>query len=157
VLSEQDWTYGHVSSLRRESTVSVGVMDSVVRRVAAGEMVEFRPVGSSMVPLIKSRQLVTVVPVRPELVEPGDIVLTRVAGSVYLHLVSAVDHERQRVQISNNRGRVNGWTSHARVYGICIIVEAVTRPRVAGKVRNADDDDFSPMPVVTELGEHGRE
>ena len=112
------------------------MMDSVVHRIAAGETVEFRPVGSSMVPLIKSRQLVTVVPVRPEVLEPGDIVLARVAGSVYLHLVSAVDHERKRVQISNNRGRVNGWTSHARVYGICVSVEAVPRPRLAGKIRN---------------------
>lgn len=110
-----------------------------------------------MVPLIMSRQLVTVVPVRPELVDPGDIVLTRVAGSVYLHLVSAVDHERQRVQISNNRGRVNGWTGHARVYGICARVEAAPRPLVAGKIRNADHEASSRTTVVTELGEGGRE
>jgi hypothetical protein len=155
--SEQDWTCGHVSSLRRDSAVCMGVMDSVVRRVAAGEPVEFRPVGSSMVPLIKSRQLVTVVPVRPELVEPGDIVLARVAGSVYLHLVSAVDHERRRVQIGNNRGRVNGWTSHARVYGICTSVDAVARQRVAGKIRNADDDATSPTSMLTEPGEGGQE
>lgn len=94
-------------------------MDSVVRRVAAGEMVAFRPVGSSMVPLIKSRQLVTVVPVLPELVEPGDIVLARVVGSLYLHLVSVVDRERRRVQISNNRGRAKGWTSAAAVSSKC--------------------------------------
>ena len=137
--------------------VCVGVMDSVARRVAAGEMVAFRPVGSSMVPLIKSRQLVTVAPVLPELVEPGDIVLARVAGSVYLHLVSAVDHERRRVQISNNRGHVNGWTGHARVYGICIRVEAVPRQRVAGKMRDADDDATIPTPVLTEVGKGGRE
>ena len=88
-----------------------------------------------MVPLIRSRQLVRVAPVDPAKVEAGDIVLARVAGTVYLHLVSAVDTSRERVQISNNRGRVNGWTSQARVYGICVEVDGVHRARVDGKVR----------------------
>jgi len=77
--------------------------------------------------------LVTVAPVDPTRVEVGDIVLARVAGTTYLHLVSAVDGAHSRVQISNNRGRVNGWTSHARVYGICTAVDGVPRPRIAGK------------------------
>ena len=88
-----------------------------------------------MVPLIRSRQLVTVAPVDPAKVEVGDIVLARVAGTTYLHLVSAVDASRGRVQISNNRGRVNGWTNHARVYGICTAVDGIPRPRTADKVR----------------------
>lgn len=113
----------------------MGMLDAIATRVAGGETVEFRPSGGSMVPLIRSRQLVRVVPVDPAAVEVGDIVLARVAGSVYLHLVSALDASRARVQISNNRGRVNGWTGHARVYGICVAVEGVPRPRVEGKVR----------------------
>jgi hypothetical protein len=68
-----------------------------------------------MVPLIRSRDLVTVAPVDPARLEVGDIVLARVAGTIYLHLVSALDRAKGRVQISNNRGRVNGWTSHDRV------------------------------------------
>lgn len=114
---------------------AMGVLDAVAGRVAAGATVDFRPSGSSMVPLIRSRQLVTVAPVDPASVEVGDIVLSRVAGSVYLHLVSAVDPSRKRVQISNNRGRVNGWTSHARVYGICTAVDGVPRPGIGAKVR----------------------
>lgn len=106
---------------------------AMAERVAAGETVSFRPAGASMVPLIRSRQLVTVVPCDPAAVEVGDIVLARVAGADYLHLVSAVDHARGRVQISNNRGRVNGWTTHARVYGICTAVDGKPRPRVDGK------------------------
>ena len=106
-------------------------------RVAAGATIEFRPTGSSMVPLIRSRQLVTVAPVDPAKVQVGDIVLARVAGTVYLHLVSAVDTPSGRVQISNNRGRVNGWTSHARVFGICTAVDGEPRPRLDGKVRTA--------------------
>jgi hypothetical protein len=83
-----------------------------------------------MVPLIRSRQLVTVAPCDPAKVEVGDIVLARVAGAIYLHLASAVEPARRRVRISNNRGRVNGWTGYDRVYGICTAVEEIPRPRV---------------------------
>jgi hypothetical protein len=88
-----------------------------------------------MVPLIRSRQLVTVAPVYPAKVEVGDIVLAKVAGTVYLHLVSAVDDARGRIQISNNRGRINGWTNHARIYGICVAVDGTRRPRLEEKIR----------------------
>ncbi|MEV6520702.1 hypothetical protein AB0M43_02010 [Longispora sp. NPDC051575] len=113
----------------------MGMLDAVAARVAGGARVEFRPSGSSMVPLIRSRQSVTVVAVDPGKVEVGDIVLARVSGTVYLHLVSAIDRSRARVQISNNRGRVNGWTSHDRVFGICVAVEGSPRPNTSGKTR----------------------
>jgi hypothetical protein len=112
----------------------MGVMETIAARVAAGTTVQFRPTGTSMVPLIASRALVTVEPVEANRVEVGDIVLAKVAGTVYLHLVSAIDAGNGRVQISNNRGRVNGWTSHARVYGICTAVDGARRPRVDGKI-----------------------
>lgn len=115
----------------------MGMLDGVVTRVAAGETVDFRPSGGSMVPLIRSRELVTVAPVDPARLEVGDIVLCRVAGSVYLHLVSAIDTGTGRVQISNNRGRVNGWTGHGRIYGLCVAVEGIPRPRIEGKLRIA--------------------
>ncbi|MFF0413126.1 S24/S26 family peptidase [Kitasatospora sp. NPDC004745] len=111
----------------------MGMLDAVAGRVAGGATVEFRPSGSSMVPLIRSRQQVVVAPVDPSKLDVGDIVLARVAGTVYLHVVSAVDQSRKRVQISNNRGRVNGWTSHDRVFGICLAVEGATRAGAAGK------------------------
>ena len=111
----------------------MGMLEAFATRVATGTEVRFRPTGSSMVPLIRSRQLVTVAPVDPAKLEVGDIVLARVAGTTYLHLVSAVDHANARVQISNNRGRVNGWTGHARVFGICTEVEGVARPGTTGK------------------------
>ncbi|MFF1342333.1 GNAT family N-acetyltransferase [Streptomyces sp. NPDC058290] len=113
----------------------MGMLDALADRIGRGETVEFRPAGDSMAPLIHSRRRVRVAPVDPALVEPGDIVLARVAGTVYLHLVSAVDAPRRRVQISNNRGRVNGWTGHDRVFGICLAVEGVPRPGSAAKVR----------------------
>jgi hypothetical protein len=36
--------------------------------------------------------------------------------STLLHLVSAVDGDR--VQISNNKGRVNGWVNKAAIHGV---------------------------------------
>jgi hypothetical protein len=111
------------------------MLDAVAARVGEGNMAEFRPTGSSMVPLIRSRQLVRVEPVDPTRIEVGDIVLARVAGTVYLHLVSALDPSRARIQISNNRGRINGWTGHARIYGICVAIDGVARPGVEAKVR----------------------
>ncbi|WP_338765735.1 S26 family signal peptidase [Nocardia vulneris] len=111
----------------------MGALDAMAARVARGETVHFRPRGSSMVPLIRSRQLVTVAPVDPARVEVGDIVLARVAGTVYLHLVTAVDGPR--VQIGNNRGRVNGWTTHPRIFGLCTAIEGTPRRNIANKVR----------------------
>ncbi|MFE9793868.1 GNAT family N-acetyltransferase [Streptomyces goshikiensis] len=113
----------------------MGMLDALADRVGRGETVEFRPTGGSMAPLIHSRQRVRVAPADPALVEVGDIVLARVSGTVYLHLVSAVDAARRRVQIGNNRGRVNGWTAHDRVYGICLAVDGVPRAGAAAKVR----------------------
>ncbi|WP_327251194.1 S26 family signal peptidase [Streptomyces sp. NBC_01244] len=115
----------------------MGMLDVQAERVRAGATVEFRPTGTSMVPLVHSRQRVRVAPAHPPLLEPGDIVLARVSGTVYLHLVTAVDTPRRRVQISNNRGRVNGWTGHDRVFGICLAVDDVPRPGAAAKVRAA--------------------
>ncbi|MGI5165794.1 hypothetical protein ACQEU3_15680 [Spirillospora sp. CA-253888] len=121
----------------------MGALDTMASRVADGRTVAFRPTGSSMVPLIRSRQRVVVAPVDPARLEVGDIVLARVAGTVYLHLVSALDPARRRVQISNNRGRVNGWTGHDRVFGICVEVDGVPRAGAADKVRAAEPGDPS--------------
>ncbi|SDS64728.1 S24 family peptidase [Actinoplanes derwentensis] len=129
----------------------MGALDAVATRVAAGETVTFRPRGGSMTPLVNSGDPVTVGPVDPARVEVGDIVLVRVSGTTYLHLVSAVDHRRARVQISNNHGRVNGWTSHHRVHGLCLTVAGRPRPRTAGKqphpgIRNRTSQ--SPTPAT---------
>jgi hypothetical protein len=111
----------------------MGAMDAIATRVAAGTTVEFRPAGSSMVASIRSRQLVTVAPVDPN---PGRGWRHRPCPRRrlgLLHLVSAVDVSIGRVQISNNRGRINGWTNHARIHGICTAVDRAPRPRIDGK------------------------
>jgi hypothetical protein len=49
------------------------MLDAAADRVAAGATAELRPSGSSMVPLIRSRQRVIVVPADPAKREVGDI------------------------------------------------------------------------------------
>jgi hypothetical protein len=87
-----------------------------------------------MVPLIRSKDEVVVSPVNPEAVEVGDIVLCKVSGSVYIHLVKAVDAVKRRVLIGNNRGGTNGWTGYDRVFGIAVSVAGVERPGVKPKL-----------------------
>src|SRR5919199_6853413 len=77
-----------------------------IAKLKAGETVSFRPRGNSMAGKIDSGQLCTVAPVDPSALRVGDIVLCKVNGREYLHLVKAI--QGQRFQIGNNRGRING-------------------------------------------------
>jgi hypothetical protein len=121
--------------LRLKLTI-VGVLEAIATRVAAGETVQFRPTGSSMVPLIRSRQLVTVAPVDTTKLEVDDVVLVRVAGTVYLHRVTAL--AGGRVQIGNNRGRINGWTGRERVFGLCVEVDGFPFKNTKDKILHPD-------------------
>lgn len=93
-----------------------------IGRLRAGETVSFRPRGHSMSGKIESGQLCTVVPVEPEALEVGDIVLCKVNGREYLHLIKAV--QGPRFQIGNTRGGINGWVSANGIFGKCVVVEA---------------------------------
>jgi hypothetical protein len=70
---------------------------------------------------IASRQLCTVAPIDPAMLDVGDIVLCKVAGSEYLHVVKAI--ENGRYQVGNNRGFINGWIGPQSIYGKCVKVE----------------------------------
>ncbi len=93
-----------------------------IPRLQAGETVQFRPRGDSMSGRIESGQLCTVAPADPADLVVGDIVLCKVRGAQYLHLIKAI--RGGRFQIGNNRGRINGWIPAASIYGKCIRVEA---------------------------------
>ena len=67
---------------------------------------------------IESGQLVTIEPLANiGLPAVGDVVLCKVNGKPWLHLVSAVGPDG-RYQISNNRGHVNGWCNATSAFGI---------------------------------------
>ena len=92
-----------------------------IAKLQAGETVSFRPRGNSMTPRIRSGQLCTVEPVAFADVSKGDVVLCRVRGAQYLHLVSAV--RGGQLQISNNHGHVNGWIGPDALFGRLVRVD----------------------------------
>jgi hypothetical protein len=92
-----------------------------IARLRNGQTVRFRPKGNSMSGRIESSQLVTVAPVDPRTIERGDVVLCKVGGREFLHLVKAV--QDGRFQIGNNKGHVNGWTGPNGIYGKVVSVE----------------------------------
>jgi hypothetical protein len=97
------WALGHIERLRR------------------GETVSFRPRGHSMRGRIESGQLCTVAPIDAATLEVGDIVLCKVGGNEYLHIVKAI--QDGRYQIGNNRGLINGWVGANGIYGRCVRIE----------------------------------
>lgn len=70
---------------------------------------------------IDSGQLCTVEPVEEDDLAKGDIVLCKVNGNEYLHLIKAI--QGKRFQIGNNRGGINGWITFNSIYGKLIKVE----------------------------------
>ncbi len=91
-----------------------------------GEVCTVTPHGNSMRPLVESGAMVTLAPYRED-EEPAenDIVLVKVKGVVYLHLIKAVrgKGENRQYQIGNNGGGINGWVSRRATYGKAIRVE----------------------------------
>jgi hypothetical protein len=71
---------------------------------------------------IESGQLCTVEPLTdPSELRKGDIVLCKVNGHEYLHLIKAI--QGSRFQIGNNRGGINGWVGPNAIYGRLVRIE----------------------------------
>lgn len=93
-----------------------------IAALAQGTTVTFRPRGNSMTGKVNSGDLCTVEPITDHsTIKVGDIVLCKVNGNQYLHLVKAIQGDR--FQIGNNHGRINGWVGKGCVYGKCTKVE----------------------------------
>jgi hypothetical protein len=99
----------------------MGWASGYITKLQAGETVSFRPRGNSMSPRIESGQLCTLVPVDAGTLAAGDIVLCKVRGNEYLHIVKAI--QGQRFQIGNNRGFINGWVGTSAIFGKLTRVE----------------------------------
>jgi len=97
----------------------MGWADFAIKALQEGKTVTIKPTGGSMKGKVDSGSKVTVEPISLDKIEIGDIVLCKVKGRQYLHLVKAKD--KSRFLIGNNKGFTNGWTS--AVYGKAIKIE----------------------------------
>ena len=87
--------------------------------LSEGKTIETSERGNSMVPLISSGQKHVLAPTSWESCKVGDIVFCKVRGNFYTHLVTG-RNERRGLQISNNKGHVNGWTK--QVFGKVVTI-----------------------------------
>lgn len=88
-----------LEKLREGSTIRMRVFGhSMTGKIDDGSMVEIRPLAED------------------EKIEPGDIVLCRVHGKEYLHMVRATRNGNEYL-IANNRGHINGWVSRSGIHG----------------------------------------
>jgi phage repressor protein C with HTH and peptisase S24 domain len=95
----------------------MGRANFVIEKLQSGQPVQIRVTGNSMTGKISSGSTVRIEPIPPDAtIAVGDIVLARVRGHEYLHLVSAI-RGGDEYQISNNHGHVNGWAKRSAIYG----------------------------------------
>jgi len=64
---------------------------------------------------VNDGDIVTLEPCDPDNLKVGDMVLVKVKGYVYLHLIKAKNDGR--FLIGNNRGGINGWVGANGIYG----------------------------------------
>ena len=85
-------------------------------KLLSGERVICVGIGNSMTPILKSRQEVVLSPVTEETeLKKKDIVLCKVKGHHYLHLIHAIRGDQ--FLIGNNHGHMNGWVRKDKIYG----------------------------------------
>jgi hypothetical protein len=70
---------------------------------------------------VNDGDVVTVEPCAGREPEVGAVVLVRVHGHVYLHLIKA--RQGARFLIGNNRGGTNGWVGRQAIYGVATRIE----------------------------------
>lgn len=100
---------------------------ATIEKLIKGGTAKFRPKGNSMIGYINSGQLVTLESAEDfnlDDLKIHDIVLCRVKGKDYLHLIKSIRREKGqliRFQIGNARGEINGWAN--RIFGRVIKIE----------------------------------
>jgi phage repressor protein C with HTH and peptisase S24 domain len=99
----------------------MGWATHAIKSLQAGQTVQIRPRGDSMTGKVNSGDLVTIEPTADRDLQVGDIVLCKVRGNEYLHLIKAI--KGNQYQIGNNRGGINGWITARNIFGIATKVE----------------------------------
>lgn len=91
------------------------------QRLQAGETCKVIGVGNSMTPIFKSHQPVICTPVTESTeLHKKDIVLCKVNGRFYLHLIWSVRNggtNSEMFLIGNNHKHPNGWITRKNIFG----------------------------------------
>ncbi len=74
--------------------------------------------GNSMRPLFKPGDALYIKKVDVSKLRVGDAIFCKIKGNLQVHKVSAID--KNRWQISNNHGFINGWIGESGIYGLCV-------------------------------------
>jgi len=91
---------------------------ATAERLKAGETCYVLGIGNSMTPILRSRQAVICAPVTETTeLRKRDIVLSKVKGHYYLHLIHAIKGNGEMFLIGNNHGHMNGWVNRNSVFG----------------------------------------
>ena len=91
--------------------------DGAIVLLKKGREAWITPHGNSMTPRIKSGERVLVKPADPTVLKEGDVVLVKVRGVVYLHLIKRISRREGLFLIGNNKGGTNGWVDGSYIYG----------------------------------------
>ncbi len=94
---------------------------SAIQALREGRTITICPSGDSMKPKISSGDHVTLIPCDLLTLQQGDIVLVRVNGHDYLHLIKGI--RTGEILIGNAQGHLNGWTALKNIFGKVIKIE----------------------------------
>lgn len=90
---------------------------TAANRLKEGFTITIQGFGQSMTPILKSGQEVICEPVKDDTkLNKKDIVLCKVKGHYYLHLIHAIKNDKEYL-IGNTHGHMNGWISKNQIYG----------------------------------------
>jgi len=94
--------------------------DGAIKDLARNGTAKIRPKGHSMKGKVESGDEVELSVCKPEELSVGNVVLVKVKGRIYLHLIKAIKNMKGRLkfQIGNNYGGINGWVGPNAVYGV---------------------------------------
>ena len=107
-----------IRSIRRQPVIPIVAVTILALGLAASVAVFTYINGFHQTfPGVDARGLVRVFGVDPSTLEVGNIVLCKVNGRQYLHLIKAIASDG-RFLIGNARGHINGWTGPSQVYGV---------------------------------------
>lgn len=93
--------------------------EEALQQLKAGQTARVRPRGHSMQGRIKDGELVVIEPCRVRELKEGDIVLARIQGRRYSHLVlhQVLGRAGFSYLIGNEKGRPDGWVHEDHIYG----------------------------------------